>query len=203
MYQGGNFEDLVERTGWPKGQTVYVGDHIFGDILRSRKSGGWRTVMIVQEMETELGRFAELRDELAMIRYLEEELQRVTNELSHDQWLDLQLEGLAPMLSSQGTGAADEEVVALARTQLRAARERMKRKRRDLLGQLRSHEDELEQRFNPYWGLIFKMFNKNSVFGEQVEDYACLYTSRVDNFVNYSPMHDFRAPRQPMPHEIG
>ena len=57
--------------------------------------------------------------------------------------------------------------------------------------------------FNPYWGLIFKQHNKNSVFGEQVEDYACLYTSRVANFAHYSPHHYFRAPRQPMPHEIG
>jgi hypothetical protein len=38
-------------------------------------------------------------------------------------------------------------------------------------------------------------------FGEQVEDYACLYTSRVSNLLQYSPLRYFRAPRDKMPHE--
>jgi hypothetical protein len=39
-------------------------------------------------------------------------------------------------------------------------------------------------------------------FGEQVNDYADLYTSQVSNFGPYSPLRYFRAPRRPMPHEI-
>ncbi|TMB02675.1 MAG: hypothetical protein E6J64_16205, partial [Deltaproteobacteria bacterium] len=38
-------------------------------------------------------------------------------------------------------------------------------------------------------------------FGEQVQDYADLYTSRVSNFLYYSPMQVFRSPRAIMPHE--
>jgi len=34
-----------------------------------------------------------------------------------------------------------------------------------------------------------------------VEDYACVYTSRVSNFLAYSPVQYFRAPRALMPHE--
>jgi hypothetical protein len=34
-----------------------------------------------------------------------------------------------------------------------------------------------------------------------VEDYACVYTSRVSNFLSYSPMQYFRSPRASMPHE--
>ena len=37
--------------------------------------------------------------------------------------------------------------------------------------------------------------------GEQVEAYACVYTSRVSNFRFYSPMQYFRGPRDRMPHE--
>ena len=50
-------------------------------------------------------------------------------------------------------------------------------------------------------GLTFKEGNENSRFAEQVEDYACIYTSRVSNFVNYSPMQYFRSLRAAMPHE--
>jgi hypothetical protein len=64
---------------------------------------------------------------------------------------------------------------------------------------------ELEARFesgaNAYWGLVFKEGNENSRFGEQVQDYADLYTSRVANFLYYSPMQVFRSPRATMAHE--
>jgi hypothetical protein len=49
--------------------------------------------------------------------------------------------------------------------------------------------------------LLFKEGNENSRFGEQVEQYACIYTSRVSNFLNYSPVQYFRSPRDLMPHE--
>ena len=33
---------------------LYVGDHIFGDILRSKKSDAWRTFLVVPELKQEL-----------------------------------------------------------------------------------------------------------------------------------------------------
>lgn len=33
---------------------LYVGDHIFGDILKSKKIRGWRTFLIVPELMKEL-----------------------------------------------------------------------------------------------------------------------------------------------------
>lgn len=35
-------------------QVLYVGDHIYGDILRSKKTLGWRTMLVVPELATEL-----------------------------------------------------------------------------------------------------------------------------------------------------
>ena len=31
-----------------------MGDHIYGDILRSKKTLGWRTMLVVPELESEL-----------------------------------------------------------------------------------------------------------------------------------------------------
>ena len=62
-------------------------------------------------------------------------------------------------------------------------------------------EQEVERGFNRYWGLTFKEGHENSRFGEQIEDYACLYTSRVSNFGFYSPVQYLRALRAAMPHE--
>ena len=35
-------------------QVLYVGDHIYGDVLRSKKALGWRTMLVIPELETEL-----------------------------------------------------------------------------------------------------------------------------------------------------
>jgi 5'-nucleotidase len=48
---------------------------------------------------------------------------------------------------------------------------------------------------------VFKEDRENSRFGDQVADYACIYTSRVSNFLNYSSYQYFRSPRDILPHE--
>ncbi len=60
---------------------------------------------------------------------------------------------------------------------------------------------EVNRSYNPHWGPLFKEGVEHSVFGGQVEDYACLYTSHVSNFLAYSPTRYYRAPRDRMPHE--
>ena len=39
-----------------------------------------------------------------------------------------------------------------------------------------------------------------SRFGAQVEDYACVYTSRVSNFLYVSPSRYFHSPQGTLPH---
>lgn len=53
IYQGGNLADFERLTGHTGESVLYVGDHIYGDILKSKKSSMWRTCMIVQEIEDE------------------------------------------------------------------------------------------------------------------------------------------------------
>jgi|MDSZ01.3.fsa_nt_gb HAD superfamily 5'-nucleotidase-like hydrolase len=207
IYQHGNLQDFITLSGLSADRTLYVGDHIYGDILRSRKSSAWRTVMIVQEMERELQKRRELQKDMDRINTLEEEIARLTQEISQDQWLSHNVESLVHMFErtsglDEESQAEDEVLTRKLQSELKHSRDRMRRQRKELLTQLHEAEFALQSHFNPWWGLIFKMNNKNSLFGEQVEDYACLYTSQVSNFINYSPMHYFRAPRQPMPHEL-
>jgi hypothetical protein len=41
-YVIGNSEDFCEMIGAVGEDVLYVGDHIFGDILKSKKQHGWR-----------------------------------------------------------------------------------------------------------------------------------------------------------------
>ncbi|MBA2661423.1 MAG: HAD-IG family 5'-nucleotidase [Bradymonadaceae bacterium] len=205
LYQGGNLIDFERMSGFRGDRVLFIGDHIYGDIVRSKKSSAWRTVMIVQEMEIELNRSEQLREETSRLDEIDLEIKRLNEEIAFDQGLAYKVDAL---LSEHDLGdsavngvAYDLETLRRARHELKISRDHMRRRRRELINQLIETEQHFEASFNPYWGLLFKMGNKNSIFGEQVEDYACLYTSRVSNFLNYSPLHYFRAPRQPMPHE--
>lgn len=205
LYQGGNLVDFERMSGFKGDRVLFVGDHIYGDIVRSKKSSAWRTIMIVQEMEAELSRAEELREETARIIEIDMELERINEELAFDQGLAFKVDALMSEPRSDNTALNgfpyDLKTLRRARHQLKLSRDHIRKRRRELIQELIETERSFEANFNPYWGLLFKMGNKNSIFGEQVEDYACLYTSRVSNLLNYSPLHYFRAPRQPMPHE--
>lgn len=54
IYRGGNRTDFEAMAGVSGPEVLYVGDHIYGDVLRANIESGWRTVMIVQEMADEL-----------------------------------------------------------------------------------------------------------------------------------------------------
>ncbi|CAM9758191.1 unnamed protein product [Phaeothamnion confervicola] len=55
VFQGGNWQHLHELLRLSSGdQLLYVGDHMFSDILRSKRSLGWRTCLIVPELEQEI-----------------------------------------------------------------------------------------------------------------------------------------------------
>ena len=62
---------------------------------------------------------------------------------------------------------------------------------------------ELHEAFHPVWGQLFKAGHQNSRWAQQVEDYACLYTSHVSNLADASPEVSFRALSDLMPHDRG
>jgi 5'-nucleotidase len=198
LYLGGNFREFTRLSGFEPARVVYMGDHIYGDILRSRKSSAWRAVMIVQEMEQELHNWSRQRTDLDALHELEDALARHAQDLAYDQWM---LDNLDALLDQSSHGGAPLARAA-AHEALRARIALRRDERESMLLHIIDREEQIEAQFHPCWGMVFKTGNKNSVFGEQVEDYACLYTSKVANFVNYSPFHYFRAPRQPMPHEM-
>jgi hypothetical protein len=68
---------------------------------------------------------------------------------------------------------------------------------------VKERKAQIDQRFNPRWGKLFKCGDINSRFGQQVKDFACIYTSAVSNFIAYPDSMYFRSTREIMPHEMG
>ena len=281
IYQGGNVVAFEEMTGIRGENVLYIGDHIYGDILRLRKQHMWRTAMIIQELDRELSLGDRLEGQLRDLdlldrrrRNLESEIDFQALRLKRVQKLQEEAGALTaahvispgvPPLAAVAAGASvttaapagpaglaaaavdtSHQVAARAAQapegafglpapagaaapprapergkaelpavapDLRLRLDAVKRQIKDSLDRLRDRarlmaeecealEDATERAFNPYWGPVLRDGNENSRFGEQVGDYADLYTSRVSNFLSYSPLRYFRAPRRAMPHDL-
>jgi HAD superfamily 5'-nucleotidase-like hydrolase len=196
VYQAGNLQDFEAKTGIVGEHVLYIGDHIYGDILRAKKSSVWRTAMIVQELEQELTLSERFSPRLRQLDELDRKRRNLDAEIDYQQLL---LKSLGRVAEEGGHSLPSIEA---AKRRARQTLEQHKASLREVTETCDRLENEVDLSYNPSWGPLFKEGNENSRFGEQVEDYACLYTSRVSNFLAYSPLRYFRAPRAKMPHEL-
>ncbi|MET0403335.1 MAG: HAD-IG family 5'-nucleotidase [Cystobacter sp.] len=198
VYQGGNlvqFEQYTRRAGE---HILYVGDHIYGDILKSKKTSLWRTCMIVQEIEDEITYTHGQRERIERLAAVERTRTRLDEEVAEHKG---RLNHLDRLLEHGELSAERRAEVEQERRVAKTDLDTLRRALREATEIADSLECEVEEGFNPYWGLLFKEGSENSRFGEQVERYACLYTSRASNFVYDSPLQYYRSPRDLMPHE--
>jgi 5'-nucleotidase len=198
VYSGGNLPQFEEFTGHRGENILYVGDHIYGDILKSKKSSLWRTCMVVQEIEDEISYTDSRREEISRLSEIEITRARLDDEVNV---IKTALNAVERRLERDSLSAEERAREEEARKQLKAELDLVRRALKEASGIADTLERDVEEGFNPYWGLLFKEGNENSRFGYQVEQYACLYTSRVSNFLHYSPMQYYRSPRDLMPHE--
>jgi len=203
VYQGGNIDDFERVAACASDRILYVGDHIYGDVLRAKKESAWRTVMIIQEMDGELGAIEKTATDVERMDAIDDARDKLENELRARQTRFKEL--------SRQLDAAHERGALLDApvTEVEAARLREKRAIDRVRGRLRALdaefiqlEDRVDGDFHPFWGSLFKSGPEVSSFGDQIEKYACLYTDRASNLFHYSPMHYFRSPRDRMPHEL-
>lgn len=199
MYRGGcleRFRELAEAEG---DRVLYVGDHIYGDVLRAKKDTAWRTAMIIQEMDHELRVHEAVTPQLDRMDALE-----AVRDLLHEEQRDRQaeLKRIARALEDARDRGLQTTELAAARVHHRKVVERIKARLRELDVELEELEVLVDRAFHPFWGSLFKAGPEVSSFGDQVEKYACVYTDRVSNLLHYSPLHYFRSPRDRMPHEL-
>jgi HAD superfamily 5'-nucleotidase-like hydrolase len=200
IYQGGNLTTFEKLSGSNGEKVLYVGDHIYGDILKSKKTSMWRTCMVVQEIEDEINYTLRRADEIGVLNAIELLRARLDDEIGTRR---TSLNALERRLERETIEAAQKPALEEERKLLKGELDRLRKAYRECESVAATLETDIEQGFNKFWGLHFKEGTENSRFGEQVEQYACVYTSRVSNLLFYSPMQYFRSPRELMPHEQG
>jgi len=197
VYAHGNIREFERAIGLGGDEVLYVGDHIFGDILRSKLDSNWRTAMVIPEMEAELASTELIRDVSTAwehtqrrIRDIEREIE-VRNDAIHR---------LSALLREAENEVARARIERMLRPLTRRV-DSLRRQARTLLQRTLEYQQRFDAAFNERWGALFKEGNELSLFGSQVEHFACIYTSRASNFSHYSPVHYFRSRPHRMPHE--
>nr|XP_043606902.1 5'-nucleotidase domain-containing protein 4-like isoform X2 [Erigeron canadensis]XP_043606903.1 5'-nucleotidase domain-containing protein 4-like isoform X2 [Erigeron canadensis] len=186
VFQGGNVGHLHKLLSIESSsQVLYVGDHIYGDILRSKKVLGWRTMLVVPELEKEVKLLWHLRDTRKKLILLRSERDQIEDQIHHLKW-SLQRECL---------DTAEGEKVSAKLDLLEAQCDRVRI----------THQETLKvfhEKFHKVWGQLMRTGYQNSRFAHQVERFACLYTSQVGNLGLYSPAKYYRPSEDFMPHEF-
>lgn len=199
IYHGGNASLFEELTGYKGDEVLYVGDHIYGDIIRSKDALNWRTLLIIEELGDELNKieslppFAQVSRRVGEREVLDEKISRHQSKIAVNTRLARQAEELgeerrAARLLAENSGI--EKKIAPLRKEIDEL---------DLV--IKVMLLQREAAVHPVWGPAMRVGLEYSRFAEQVRSYACLYTSRVSNMRHYSPFKRFVSRYEIMPHD--
>jgi HAD superfamily 5'-nucleotidase-like hydrolase len=179
IYQGGSAQALQKSAGLSGEQILYLGDHIYGDVLSIKKTCNWRTALVIEELIKECEAIKDSEPISLEINNLMK--QKIDFEQKLDDLFDKDIErGKKP----------DKEKVQEHFHKI----EKVDKK----IGKLiRQHT----QNFNPYWGETMRAGVEPSRLAGQIEKYACIYMAKISDFVDYSPRTYFRPKKKTLPHE--
>lgn len=179
IYQGGSAERLEQDMELEGEKILYIGDHIFGDVVALKKSCHWRTALVLEDIETELGSLQKASDYARKIETLMEEKEVFQNDLDH-----LYLEELA-----NGT--------PLDQGKLEEIRDKID----ELDGRISPLIKNYDSCFNPYWGELMRAGYEESRFADQIKKYACIYMGTIGDLLEHSPRMYYRERRRLLAHE--
>ncbi len=179
IYQGGSANVFTADLDADPDEILYIGDHIYGDILRLKKDCAWRTALVVEELEEELAKEGRCQPIVDQINRLME--QKLPLEIKLDEMICEQIE--------QNSHAGDDAI-------------------RKLLAEIADIDKTLsplikqqQQIFNPYWGEVMRAGIEESYFAYQVDRFACVYMAKLSDLMLESPRSYYRSWRRPLAHD--
>lgn len=178
IYQGGWFGKLQEDLGYSGSEILYLGDHIYGDVVSIKKTCNWRTALVLGDLESEIAGLVKAAPIQKKIESLMKEKQSLEMEINQ---LD--------------TRRYEGEKISYSIIN------KLFEKMDTLNSEISEYLKKYKAFFNPYWGEILRSGYDESRYAEQVEKYACIYMTKVSDLYKYSPKTYFRPYHRTMPHE--
>jgi HAD superfamily 5'-nucleotidase-like hydrolase len=179
VYQGGNATTFTDDVQLKGDEILYVGDHIYGDILRLKKDCNWRTALVIDELGQEI---AAQKRALPIEKSIMESMQ-IKKTLEQDYI------NLSTQRHDEHTTAHNEEI------------HQLHEKIAEIDATLSHLLQEQGRYYNPTWERVFRAGAEESFFAYQVDRYACIYMEKLANLFSCSPLSYFRAHRRTLAHE--
>lgn len=180
IFQGGFAGRLQKDLGLEGDEILYLGDHIYGDVVSIKKTFNWRTALVLDPLAEEIEAIkqsASIQSDIDKQMTIKESLEHQLNEI------DIRKNELHEDVSKEELNALFNEI--------------------DKVNSVISELLEQHKKFfNPYWGEMMRAGLEESRFADQVEKYACIYMTKVGDLISYSPRTYFRPFRRTLPHEL-
>ncbi|CAM2844092.1 HAD-IG family 5'-nucleotidase [Legionella worsleiensis] len=180
IYQGGNAKKFAEHLNIGGDEILYIGDHIYGDILRLKKDCNWRTALVVDELGEEIA---------AQLKALPIE-KKIVELMAVKKNLEQHYVTLCTQSIDEASNKYDRQINE-SQVEISA-----------IDAQISTLLQEQAKFYNPKWERIFRAGAEESYFAYQVERFACIYMEKLSDLLEHSPITYFRAHRRLLAHDL-
>lgn len=180
IYQGGYAIPLQKDMGLEGSEILYLGDHIYGDIVKLKKTCDWRTALVIEELDKEVSAYKETKSLSVEIDKL------MISKIDLESQIDIlyaKEHEFNEKIDKSELNKRFDEVIALDK-------------------QLAKNIQEYEAHFNSTWGEVMRAGNEPSFYAYQIEKYACIYMNNISDFKDFSPRTYYRPAKRRLAHEI-
>ncbi|AYF45116.1 MULTISPECIES: HAD-IG family 5'-nucleotidase [Halobacteriovorax] len=180
VYQGGWAGKLQKDLGLEGEEILYLGDHIYGDVLTLKKTFNWRTALIFDPLQSEIDAIKKSAPTQALIDAEMKKKEKLEHELNK---LELLKHEDPEKYNKEDIGKIFSEIDKINT-------------------KISQHLETYRQFFNPHWGEMMRAGLEESRFADQVEKYACFYMAKITDLLEYTPRTYFRPTKRVLAHEI-
>ena len=177
IFQGGCATKLEEDLGIEGDEILYVGDHIYGDVIGIKKTSSWRTALVLEHLAEEVdgARNSDVSQKKIHSLFIQKKEYEDKLNLLYNK-------------AEKHPKKKNPETMPFGKI--------------DEINKIISSEiSRCRSFFNPYWGELMRTGTEESRFADQIEKYACIYMSKVSDLFSHHPQFYFRPSRKAMPHE--
>ncbi|KAF6167194.1 hypothetical protein GIB67_029832 [Kingdonia uniflora] len=194
LYSGGSAQMVESSLNIHGDEILYVGDHIYTDVSVSKVHLRWRTALICRELEEEYIALIRGRgDRAALIELINQK--EVIGDLFNQLRLALQRRTKGRPAQTLAATNMDDQDLTESMQKLLIVMQRLDQKIAPMLEADGKH-------FSRRWGFLSRAgLRDKSHLTRQIEKYADIYTSRVSNFLHYTPFMYFRSQEQTLAHD--
>ena len=180
LYRNGSASRLTHSLKLREDEILYIGDQVYTDVVLLKQKCGWRTALVIEELDTEnqiLQKnqpvYKEIQNLMEDKKPMEEEIGRLTSDQVENHHKN----------HSKKISTLQKEVEKIDE-------------------QLALRIEKINKNFNPYWGELMRVGVEESLFASQAERFSCIYMPYIEDFLSQSPRTYYRAGKRLFPHEI-